>query len=210
MQMVHLSRLYTRSGDFGLTSLGDGSRVSKTDSRLIAYADVDEANSTLGAALSQAASADELGLVSELQLVQNRLFDVGADLCTPLRINYRHPPIRTKAEWIDALEILIDEHNAELPQLASFVIPGGSSFVAGIHVARTVVRRAERSVFSAIETYGTNPSDEPGKGGLNPLTAKYLNRLSDYLFVIARKLSVKSNTEIVWKPAPKNNAPTER
>jgi cob(I)alamin adenosyltransferase len=142
--------------------------------------------------------------------VQNDLFDVGADLCTPLVADPEHPPLRVQQEWIDRLEADIDHYNEDLETLRSFILPGGTPGSAQLHVARTVVRRAERTTWEAIDTYGTeeapaaNGDDaaaEPTRpGGINPLTAAYLNRLSDLLFVLARVANVDAGGDVLWVP----------
>lgn len=193
--MVKLTQIYTRTGDEGTTGLSDFSRVRKTDPRIEAYADVDEANSALGVALAQAQGELSEARIEWLSEIQNRLFDVGADLSLPIAKSYNHSPIRVAQEWITDIEKKIDEVNATLSKLDSFVIPGGSLLAANLHLARTIVRRAERMVWLAIETHGIE------NGGLNPLTAKYLNRLSDLLFVLARAANNNGTTEKLWKPA---------
>jgi cob(I)alamin adenosyltransferase len=193
--MVKLTQIYTRTGDEGTTGLSDFSRVRKTDPRIEAYADVDEANSALGVALAQAQGELSEIRIEWLSEIQNRLFDVGADLSLPIAKSYNYSPIRVAQEWITDIEKKIDEVNATLSKLDSFVIPGGSLLAANLHLARTIVRRAERMVWLAIETHGIE------NGGLNPLTAKYLNRLSDLLFVLARAANNDGTTEKLWKPA---------
>ncbi|HYO20291.1 MAG TPA: cob(I)yrinic acid a,c-diamide adenosyltransferase, partial [Dermatophilaceae bacterium] len=173
--MVNLTRIYTRTGDDGSTALGDFSRTTKTDARLIAYADTDEANSTIGVAVTCGALREDVRTV--LVRIQNDLFDVGADLCTPLAASYKYPPLRVLDVWIDDLEADCDRFNDELEKLRSFILPGGTPGSAYLHVARTVTRRAERSAWTALETYGDQPAPEgspKGVGGVNPLTAKYL------------------------------------
>jgi cob(I)alamin adenosyltransferase len=195
--MVNLTRIYTRTGDDGTTALGDFSRTSKTDPRLVAYADVDEANSCIGVAL---ADLDETGgvlgsdVVELLTRVQNDLFDVGADLCTPLAPSYEHPPLRVQQQWVDELEQACDTYNADLPKLRSFVLPGGTRASAALHVARTVVRRAERAAWAALQAHGDGED-----GGVNPLTARYLNRLSDLLFILARYAN-REQGDVLWRP----------
>ena len=187
--MVNLTRIYTKTGDDGTTSLGDMSRTSKNDPRLEAYADVDEANSAIGVALSLGAiSTDDVKAL--LTRIQNDLFDVGADLSTPVVDEPKVEPLRVTEEQITYLEAKIDHYNSELAELRSFVLPSGTPAASLLHVARTVTRRAERSTWHAIHSFG---------GGVNPLTAKYLNRLSDLLFVLARY----ENREIgdaLWVP----------
>ena len=186
--MVNLTRIYTKTGDDGTTSLGDMSRTSKNDPRLEAYATVDEANSAIGVALC----ADSLPaqLKPLLIRIQNDLFDVGADLCTPVVDEPKVEPLRVLESQIDYLEKAIDKYNAGLAELRSFVLPSGTPGAALLHTSRTVVRRAERATWSAIHSFG---------GGVNPLTAKYLNRLSDLLFVLARVCN-KSQGDELWVP----------
>jgi cob(I)alamin adenosyltransferase len=190
--VVNLTRIYTRTGDDGTTSLGDFSRTGKNDPRLVAYADVDEANSAIGVVL--AAGDPDTALRVLLQRVQNDLFDVGADLCTPLAPDPAHPPLRVTPEYVADLETACDEWNAPLPALRSFILPGGSPAAAYLHVARTVTRRAERAVWAAVERYGTDPD-----GGVNPLTAQYLNRLSDLLFILGRQANAAVG-DVLWAP----------
>jgi len=184
---VHLTRVYTRTGDDGTTVLSDFSRVSKTDARLVAYADCDEANAAIGLAI--ALGRPEQQITSVLQQIQNDLFDAGADLSTPVTENPKHPPLRITQPYVDRLEKWCDEYNADLPALNSFVLPGGSPLSALLHVARTVARRAERSAWAAIEAHPTSVSALP---------AKYLNRLSDLLFILARRAN--PGGDVLWQP----------
>jgi cob(I)alamin adenosyltransferase len=185
---IVLSRIYTRTGDQGTTALGDGSRAAKTDPRLAAYADVDEANCAIGVAVTMGGLPEELSKL--LIRIQNELFDVGADLSNPITQEPAYPPLRVTASYIEALEAACDQYNAGLPTLRSFVLPGGSPGAALLHTARTVVRRAERSAWAAIGEYGE---------GMNPLTAQYLNRLSDLLFILARYVN-EPGGDLLWKP----------
>jgi cob(I)alamin adenosyltransferase len=179
---VRLTRIYTRGGDRGETSLGDGSRVSKLDGRIAAFGTVDELNSILGVVLA----GDVPGEIREvLERLQNELFDVGADLSVPFGIADR---LRVAQSQIDALEADCDRFNAELPELRSFVLPGGSETAARLHVARAVCRRAERVALDAAEQVE-----------LNPLVPVYLNRLSDLLFILARMANSGAD-EPLWKP----------
>jgi cob(I)alamin adenosyltransferase len=179
---IRLTRIYTRGGDSGDTSLGDGSRVSKLDGRIAAFGTVDELNSLLGVVLA----GEVPGEIREvLDRVQNELFDVGADISVPFGIADR---LRVAQTQIDALEADCDRFNADLPELKSFVLPGGSEAAARLHVARAVCRRAERDVFAAAEQVE-----------LNPLVSVYLNRLSDLLFVLARTANADAD-EPLWKP----------
>jgi cob(I)alamin adenosyltransferase len=199
--MVNLTRIYTRTGDDGSTALGDFSRTTKTDPRLVAYADTDEANSTIGVALTCGALRDDVSTV--LVRIQNDLFDIGADLCTPLAASYEYPPLRVQDVWVDELEADCDRFNDELEKLRSFILPGGTPGSAYLHVARTVTRRAERSAWTALETYGDQPAPEgspKGVGGINPLTAKYLNRLSDLLFILGRVANLPIGGDVLWQP----------
>jgi cob(I)alamin adenosyltransferase len=185
---VVLSRIYTRTGDDGTTSLGDFSRARKTDPRLGAYADVDEANSAIGVALSLGGlRADVAALLTR---IQNEMFDVGADLCNPVTHDSPKSALRVTEEYVTALERACDEHNAGLATLRSFILPGGTPGAALLHVARTVVRRAERSTWAAIEVHGDT---------VNPLTARYLNRLSDLLFILARQAN-SEHGDVLWRP----------
>ncbi len=186
--MVNLTRIYTRTGDDGTTSLGDMSRTSKNDPRLIAYADVDEANCVIGVALAASEPAPEVRAV--LLRIQNELFDVGADLCTPVVADPQFPPLRVEPDYIERLESEIDRFNADLPNLRSFVLPGGTAASAHLHVARTVVRRAERATWAAMAEHGAQ---------MSPLPATYLNRLSDLLFVLARHANLEDG-DILWMP----------
>jgi len=187
--MVNLTRIYTKTGDDGTTSLGDMSRTSKNDPRLEAYATVDEANSSIGVvlALGQIADAE---IIKLLIRIQNDMFDVGADLCTPVVDKPEFEPLRVLESQVVFIEEQIDKFNAELKPLRSFVLPSGTPAAALLHVARTVTRRAERTTWHAIHSFG---------GGVNPLTAKYLNRLSDLLFVLARYVNKEVGDEL-WVP----------
>jgi cob(I)alamin adenosyltransferase len=198
--MVNLTRIYTRTGDDGSTSLGDFSRVSKNDPRLHAYADTNEANAAIGIAVAAGDLPDEVR--ATLQRVQNELFDVGADLSTPLRASYDYPPLRVEQPWIDDLEVDCDHYLGQVEKLRSFILPGGTAGSAHLHLATTVVRRAERSAWAAVEHHGTEPGpeDTTGVGGVNVLTAKYLNRLSDLLFILARIANKPIGGDVLWQP----------
>jgi cob(I)alamin adenosyltransferase len=210
--MVKLTKIYTRTGDEGLTGLSNFSRVRKTDPRIEAYADVDEANSAIGVAVSLAQNEFDKETLDLLSQIQNDLFDLGADLSNPLNEHYEYEPLRVDAVWIDALEAAIDKYNAELEKLDSFIIPGGSGLAAGLHLARTVVRRAERATWHAIEEHGTEPGKKGHtKGGVSLTAVKYLNRLSDLLFVLARYANIKHGGDIKWVPAAnRREAPAKR
>jgi len=199
--MVVLNQIYTRTGDDGTTALGDFSRTTKTDPRLVGYADTDEANSAIGVAVTCGALREDVRTV--LVRIQNDLFDVGADLCTPLAASYEYPPLRVLDVWVDELEADCDRFNDELAKLRSFILPGGTPGSAYLHVARTVTRRAERSAWTALQTYGDQPAAEgsaKGAGGINPLTAKYLNRLSDLLFILGRVANLEIGGDVLWQP----------
>lgn len=183
----HLTRIYTRTGDDGTTGLSDMSRVAKTDARLVAYADCDEANAAIGAAL--ALGHPDTQITDVLRQIQNDLFDAGADLSTPIVENPKHPPLRIAQSYIDRLEGWCDAYNAGLPALKSFVLPGGSPLSALLHVARTVVRRAERSAWAAVDAHPE---------GVSVLPAKYLNRLSDLLFILSRVAN--PDGDVLWRP----------
>jgi cob(I)alamin adenosyltransferase len=180
---VRLTRIYTRGGDRGETSLGDGSRVSKLDCRIAAFGTVDELNSLLGVVLAGEVSSE---IREILVRVQNELFDVGADVSVPFGVGDGR--LRVSQAQVDRLEADCDRFNAELPELKSFVLPGGTEAAARIHVARAVCRRAERAVLDAAEQVE-----------LNPLVPVYLNRLSDLLFILARTANAGGD-EPLWTP----------
>jgi cob(I)alamin adenosyltransferase len=184
---VHLTRIYTRTGDDGTTGLSDFSRVSKNDARLAAYADCDETNAAIGVAIASGNPGEQIRNV--LQQIQNDLFDAGADLSTPVVENPEHPPLRITQSYIDRLESWCDEFNEPLPALNSFVLPGGTPLSALLHVARTVARRAERSAWHAVDTH---------KDSVSVLPAKYLNRLSDLLFILSRVANPAG--DVLWQP----------
>jgi cob(I)alamin adenosyltransferase len=178
---VRLTKIYTRGGDAGQTSLGDGSRTSKLDPRIRAYGVVDELNSQLGVVLAGEVP-DELR--APLERVQNQLFDVGADLSVPF--DGPDERLRTTQAMVDWLEAQCDEHNEPLPELKSFVLPGGTAAAAGLHVARTIARRAELAALEA---------------DVNPLARVYLNRVSDLLFILARRANqLARRGEPLWRP----------
>jgi cob(I)alamin adenosyltransferase len=184
---VHLTKIYTRTGDDGTSGLGDFSRVPKTDTRLVAYADTDETNASIGVALALGALPEAMAEV--LRRVQNELFDVGADLCAPIVPDPKYPPLRVSPDYVDRLEAWCDEFNEDLPKLNSFILPGGTPGAALLHVARTVTRRAERSAWALLD-------EDPERTSV--LTAKYLNRLSDLLFIFCR--AANPGGDILWKP----------
>jgi len=189
--MVKLNKIYTRTGDKGETGLGDGTRVPKHGPRVSAYGDVDEANAAIGLAIaSLEAGADGSTAADVLRIVQNDLFDVGADLCVPESAAADgREALRVTAAQVEALEQAIDRFNADLAPLTSFVLPGGLPASAQLHQARTVVRRAERSVTALADS-------EP----VNPLVIAYVNRLSDLLFVLARCANANGAEDVLWVP----------
>ncbi len=188
--MVNLTRIYTRTGDDGTTALVDMSRTSKNDLRLVAYADVDEANSQIGVVLSLGELPDDVAAV--LTHVQNDLFDVGADLGAPVVENPEYPQLRVEPDYVERLEQWCDTYNEQVEKLRSFILPGGTRAAAQLHVARTVTRRAERAAWAAIDEHGDT---------MNALTAKYLNRLSDLLFILGRVANHAAGTgDVLWVP----------
>ena len=184
-----LSRIYTRTGDEGQTALADGTRTAKTDTRLAAYADAEEANCALGAAITFGDLPPDI--VAVLARVQNELFDLGADLANPLSDEPpKYPPLRITEEYVTRLETECDAFNEGLPVLRSFILPGGTPGATLLHTARVVTRRAERSAWAARLEHGDSVS---------PLPAKYLNRLSDLLFILCRKAN-EGHSDVLWKP----------
>lgn len=186
--MVNLTRIYTRTGDAGETRLGDMSVTSKTDLRLEAYATVDEANAQIAVAVATGGLTDHV--VAVLTHIQNEMFDVGADLCNPIVPDPEYPPLRIEQHSIDRLEKWCDHFNADLEKLRSFILNGGTPAAAQLHVARTVVRRAERAAWAANEVHGET---------MNPLAITYLNRLSDLLFILARHAN-REVGDVLWVP----------
>lgn len=184
---VHLTRIYTRTGDDGTTALGDLSRVPKTHPRVAAYADCDETNAVLGIALATTELPADIREV--LAAIQNDLFDVGADLCTPVTPEPEYPPLRVEDSYVERLERWCDQFNAELPKLNSFILPGGTPAAAHLHHARTLARRAERSAWALYEA-------EPET--TNETALHYLNRLSDLLFILARRANPAG--DVLWRP----------
>lgn len=187
---IHLTKIYTRTGDDGTTGLSNFSRVPKDDARLIAYADADEANCAIGEVL--ALSNPDEAMVTLLRRVQNELFDVGADLANPIEENPKYPPLRVLPEYVDRLEADCDKWNEDLPNLDSFILPGGTPAAALLHTARVVTRRAERSAWVAVREYPDTTSVLP---------AKYLNRLSDLLFILSRVAN--KGDDVKWVPGGK-------
>ncbi len=185
---VNLTRIYTRTGDDGSTRLGDMSKTHKTDSRVVAYGDVNEANANIGVAIAIGGLVDDL--VRLLTQVQNDMFDVGADFATPVVENPEFPPLRVTQDYVDRLEGWCDEYNEQLEKLRSFILPGGTPAAALLHVACTTTRRAERSAWTAYAEHGES---------MNPLAIKYLNRLSDLLFILARHANLDRG-DVLWQP----------
>jgi len=190
--MVVLNRIYTRTGDDGTTALGTGERRAKNDLRIEAYGTIDEANSAIGLArVTTAIDPDCVRIDAMLLIVQNDLFDLGADLCVPMNASADAESLRIVQSQVDRLERKIDELNAELAPLRSFVLPGGSPAAAALHLARTITRRAERLLVALACTQG----EVVGGPAL-----KYVNRLSDFLFVAARYANHKGKADILWVP----------
>ncbi len=189
--MVKINKIYTRTGDNGTTGLVDGSRISKTDARLHAIGEVDETNSALGLAVhALEVDGDSPALVADLRRVQNDLFDLGADIATP-GTSFEPSPmeLRIIQSQIDWLEVAIDGANESLPPLTSFILPGGSAPAAHLHLARAISRRAERALVAASHDVA-----------INPYAVTYLNRLSDYLFVLCRAVNANRGGDITWVP----------
>lgn len=181
--MVRLNKIYTRTGDSGTSGLVDGSRTSKAGLRMIAIGEVDEANAAIGVAIAALGSGD---VPTKLRTIQNELFDLGADAATPGEIE---GALRIVESQIERLELEIDAMNTDLPALNSFILPSGSAGVSALHLARTIVRRAERAAVALSEV-------EP----VNPRLLSYLNRLSDHLFVAARHVAAGEGGDVLWKP----------
>jgi len=197
--VVVLSKIYTKTGDGGRTRLADMTEVSKNDLRVEAYGDVDEANAAIGVALAAGGLPDEVTAV--LSTISNEMFDVGADLSNPLRplAEGAREPLRVTQAYVDRLEAWCDRFGEELPPLRSFILPGGTVAAAYLHIARTVTRRAERSAWLAAQEYGTEEAAAGSPGGVNPLALRYLNRLSDLLFLLARAANPPGG-EVLWVP----------
>ena len=188
--MVKLNKIYTKTGDAGTTGLGTGKRVRKDDQRIAAYGTVDETNATIG--MVRIHLAGHQGLDAKLGRIQNDLFDLGADLCVPdTGEKPAFEPLRVTADQVQRLEDEIDEMNAELKPLKSFVLPGGSPASAALHVARTVCRRAEREMVALAAIEG-----EP----VSEAALKYVNRLSDFLFVAGRYVNDRGKSDVLWVP----------
>jgi cob(I)alamin adenosyltransferase len=188
MLIMKLDKIYTRTGDEGKTSLGDGARLAKFDLRVAAYGEIDEANSALGVSMLHVPDAD---VRTALLHIQNDLFDLGADLCRPSREASASQPLRVTPAQVLWLEQTIDRFNAPLASLTTFVLPGGSAAASYLHLARTITRRAERSVVELAERQ---------RESVNPAVLHYLNRLSDLLFVLARYSNEHGKTDVLWTP----------
>jgi cob(I)alamin adenosyltransferase len=189
--MVKLNKIYTKTGDAGTTGLGTGERVSKNSLRISAYGTVDETNSAIGMVRAYLGSGYP-GLDKKLERIQNDLFDLGADLCVPDRgEKLKHEPLRITDAQVERLEHEIDELNAELKPLKSFVLPGGAPAAAALHMARTICRRAEREMVALQEM-----KNEP----VGPAAMKYINRLSDFLFVASRYVNDRGKNDVLWVP----------
>ena len=204
--MVNLTRIYTRTGDAGQTRLSDLSLTSKTDARVEAYGDVDEANSILG--IVTALEALPQPILVTLRAIQNELFDVGADLSNPVVAEPKWEPLRITQDSVDRLEAWCDEYSEGLADLASFILPGGTPSSGYLHLARTVVRRAERHAWAAAQQYGFEVGGGEVPGGLNPLAITYLNRLSDLLFILGRVAN--SGHDVLWIPGKDREPAGER
>jgi cob(I)alamin adenosyltransferase len=184
---IHLTRIYTKTGDDGTTALGDMSRVHKTDPRVGAYADCDETNASIGVAIALGQLPEPV--VRVLEAIQNDLFDLGADLCTPVVPDPQYPPLRVDAGYVERLEQWCDEFNADLAKLDSFILPGGTPGAALLHQSRTLARRAERSAWAL---YEADPEHT------NRAAMLYLNRLSDLLFILSRVAN--PGGDVLWRP----------
>ena len=214
--MVILSKIYTRTGDHGSTRLVDNSVTAKSDLRVEAYGLIDQANASIGLAIALDTTTKVLSreVREALSIIQNELFDVGADLANPLVANPEWQPLRTVQESVDRLERWCDEFGDQLPTLRSFILPGGNPVGAQLHVCRTAIRTAERAAWRAAEVYGTETSNDPETtpGGVNELAITYLNRLSDLVFILSRaanKAGEDSSDEVLWVPGGKRNPSTQ-
>lgn len=202
--MVHLTRIYTRTGDSGQTRLSDMSVADKADPRVAAYGDVDEANAAIGVVLATGGLPGAVAAV--LSSIQNEMFDLGADLSNPLAANPEYEPLRVTQDYVDRLEQWCDSFGEPLPSLRSFILPGGSPAAAYLHVARTVTRRAERSAWLAAARYGTEEASQDSPGGVNLVAIRYLNRLSDLLFIFIRVVN-GTDGEVLWTPGGDRTPP---
>lgn len=202
--MVNLTRIYTRTGDAGTTRLADNSVAAKTDPRVQAYGHIDEANSVLGLVTTLPDLAQDIRAV--LRHIQNELFDCGADISNPLKDSYEYEPLRIVPANIERLETWCDHFSEDLPNLRSFILPGGTPASAWLHLGRTIVRRAERTAWAAASVYGTSPATPTTPGGVNVAAITYLNRLSDLLFILAR-VAAKGTAEVLWVPGADRQPP---
>jgi cob(I)alamin adenosyltransferase len=200
--MVHLTRIYTRTGDGGTTRLVDNSLVPKTDLRVEAYGTVDELNSAIGVAIAMGNLSRSI--FDALRIIQNELFDLGSDLATPLEPGAKMEPLRIISSSVDRLEGWCDDFMSGLAELNSFLLPGGAAGAAHLHVCRTICRRAERSAWRAADEFGVDTA-----GGVNSLAITYLNRLSDLLFILAR-VANRRDGDILWVPGADRRPPTSR
>jgi cob(I)alamin adenosyltransferase len=200
--MVHLTRIYTRTGDGGTTRLVDNSLVPKTDLRVEAYGTVDELNSAIGVAIAMGNLSRSI--FDALRIIQNELFDLGSDLATPLEPGAKMEPLRIISSSVDRLEGWCDDFMSGLAELNSFLLPGGTAGAAHLHVCRTICRRAERSAWRAADEFGVDTA-----GGVNSLAITYLNRLSDLLFILAR-VANRRDGDILWVPGADRRPPTSR
>ncbi|MDO5534024.1 MAG: cob(I)yrinic acid a,c-diamide adenosyltransferase [Propionibacteriaceae bacterium] len=205
--MVNLTRIYTRTGDAGTTRLSDLSTARKTDLRVEAYGHVDEANATVGLAITLGGLPEPVAEV--LRAISNELFDLGADLSNPLVAEPKWEPLRITQAEVDRLEAWCDEFSDGLPDLVSFILPGGTPGGAYLHLARTVVRRAERAAWAAAEQYGFEEASGEEPGGVNKLAITYLNRLSDLLFILGRVANVDVG-DVLWVPGKDREPVGER
>ena len=207
--MVNITRVYTRTGDKGTTRLTNNAEVSKTDPRVHAYGQVDELNSAVGYLLAAHTLPEEMR--AALALIQNELFDVGADISNPVYPNPAEEQLRILPESITRLEHWCDEFGADVPKLRSFILPTGSPAAAWLHLCRTLARRAERYAWEAVNEYGLAEDEASADGGLNPHAIRYLNRLSDLFFVMSRKVSsIDGVGETLWVPGGERNATHHR
>jgi cob(I)alamin adenosyltransferase len=204
--VVELTRIYTRTGDGGQTRLSDMSLADKSDARVAAYGDVDEANSAIGVVL--AGGGVPAPVAEVLGLIQNEMFDLGADLSNPLTPDPPYQPLRVTQDYVDRLEHWCDAFGDPLPALRSFILPGGTPAAAQLHMARTITRRAERAAWVAAERYGTEEAADGAPGGVNPLALRYLNRLSDLLFILTRVVN-GTEGEVLWTPGGDRPRPAE-
>jgi cob(I)alamin adenosyltransferase len=202
--MVNLTRIYTRTGDAGTTRLSDNSPAAKTDPRVQAYGHIDEANSVLGLVTTQPDLPEDIAGV--LRHIQNELFDCGADLSNPLKETEEVAPLRIIEDNVERLEAWCDQYSENLPPLRSFVLPGGTQTSAWLHLARTIVRRAERTAWAAASVYGTSAATQTSQGGVNVVAITYLNRLSDLLFILARVVGQAAG-EVLWVPGKDRQPP---